>query len=428
MPTDETKETEIKLTESPDDVLPVVESSDETAVVPASKGDVVLLGADKMVPQRPAKMSDEDASGTDVQVREMMVSIKEDPGSIELSMEIDKLGGDSANAMIPHTQLFEKKLSVVMEDSKPESPTNMTLTQLKRHLDTVNPSIVRNEEIDFKEKFMGIFNRTVSRVPKGSELLDIIYERKETVGSVVNGLKERLFEQKDMLQKNMVDLVGIYKGLQAGNVLLQRDIYFGQLLHVAAKEFCDTLEAGSMERINMEQFLADLTSIVLGLMTQEAANLQFFAGTQDLSRGTRGQVSNITRYSRLMQDTVLANLGMRVAAKALEASVETTNMMKDTIGNTMVDTAKTIARTGEAIVKSRADATINLDKLEEGFNILNEHYENMAKGNQQIIEFGTKTSARMQAMTETIRNRVESGHSGLLGSDTKKKIAEGGAE
>jgi len=304
----------------------------------------------------------------------------------------------------------------------------MTLTQLKRHLDTVNPSIVRNEEIDFKEKFMGIFNRTVSRVPKGSELLDIIYERKETVGSVVNGLKERLFEQKDMLQKNMVDLVGIYKGLQAGNVLLQRDIYFGQLLHVAAKEFCDTLEAGSMERINMEQFLADLTSIVLGLMTQEAANLQFFAGTQDLSRGTRGQVSNITRYSRLMQDTVLANLGMRVAAKALEASVETTNMMKDTIGNTMVDTAKTIARTGEAIVKSRADATINLDKLEEGFNILNEHYENMAKGNQQIIEFGTKTSARMQAMTETIRNRVESGHSGLLGSDTKKKIAEGGAE
>ena len=391
-------------------------STKTDALVPASPVSLSTQTAVVMDPQCPKHLlKDVEAKrALIVRVDEMTAGIKVNPADIRLSMHVSNLGKGGAVALLPHTELFEQKLSAVMKEATEGSSTQTSLIAIEVQLDTINPAVLRNTEMGFKQKAFVLFSRTVSRLPKGEEILNLIAERRETVMSTIKGIKSGLWSQKDLLLTNLADLFNIYEGLLAGHRLIEEDIYFAQELHVRVKEIVETLEVGSLERQNMEQFLADLTAAIVRLQTEENANMQFFAGTQQMANATRSQVSNIETYMSLMERAVLANLGLRVAAAQLAKSVAVTGQLRDAIGQTMVDTAGQIADSGEKAAMARAEAAINIDKLEEGCAILEAHFDKMALMNTEIIDKGTQTSRRLQELTGRMRAGGEGGHEGII--------------
>ena len=119
--------------------------------------------------------------------------------------------------------LMDRKMGDVLKDITVGSPVERSLVAIKVELDKVNPSVVKNQPIIYK--FALFLSRT--RLPMGDEILRIIAERRETVGSTINGLKEGLWAERDKVLEDATELMTIADGLKETQSGLQRAIYFG---------------------------------------------------------------------------------------------------------------------------------------------------------------------------------------------------------
>lgn len=335
-------------------------------------------------------------------VEQFMLAIRQNPTDITISTKVYGLGQDGAKELLPNTKLFERKIATIMTENQEGSPTNRTLLQLKQELDQVNPVVLSQQPISVKVAIL--FSKT--RLPKSQEILDMIYARRETVKSTVDGLKVALWETRDRLTTNIADIDAIYKGLEKGQRLIQRDIYFGELLAVELKKEVD-MTTDEIAKQNLEQVLADLTTAIINLKTEENANMQFFAGAQNLAKLTNMQASNITSVTNILERSVLANLALRVVATELAASVAATEQLKKTIGDTIADTAKVINQSTDTLIAARSSAAINLEALEEGCKQLEEVFAKQANANREIIEKGTQTSRKLSELTARLSARID---------------------
>jgi uncharacterized protein YaaN involved in tellurite resistance len=351
-------------------------------------------------------------------VRKFMLSIKENPTDIRLTTQVYKLGESGSKELLPHTALYERKISVVMKESQDGSPTNKSLLQIKQELDQINPAILANQPIPVK--VLVFFSK--SRLPKAQEVLDMIYAKRETVMSTVNGIKEGLWETKDRLLANLTDIATIYDGLVKGHQLLERDIYFGELLREELTAFVAQTD-DPVAKQNLEQVLADLTTAVINLRSEETANQLFFAGAQKLAQVTNMQISNITGIVRLLERSVLANLGLRVASAEIAESVNVTEQLKHSIGQTILDTTKQIGDTADKMNQARSSALINMESLEQSCVAMEEMYAKQAAANKMVIEVGGQTAAKLKELSGRLRKRVE----GEQGVTTPLLSREGGA-
>ncbi len=399
---------------------------EETAIVVIPENEVkdlvpTLSASNGIAPIKPKWMETSQEKKAFEVAEKFLAKVKENPNDIMLSQEINSLGDDGSRAMMPQVDLYEKKISNLMQENQEGSPKNATLLEFKKASDFVNPAVIRQQPISTRVAWL--FKKT--GLPGSEKVLSIIYERKETVKSTLTGIKKNLFNISEGLKTNLIQLDSIYKGLLSGQQLIERDIFVGQVIHTKLSEFLSTMQDG-IEKQNVEEVLATVTTVINSLQTEENVNLQFFAGSQMVAKLTIQQLDNIKRMSNLLERSILASLGLAVVAAELSASVKMTESLKDAIGNTLVDTAKNLNKTGEQITKARSGALVNIDKLEEACKQLEELFEKQAVANREIISKGTETSVRLSGMTNKLRTRVEnnSGNVQSISSSFQPKIEE----
>lgn len=390
----------------------------------ASKGELVtqvtnpLVGASpSSIPdvERPKWMTDEEAARIDTAVEAFIKRLKTNARDLGLADQMAKLGKASGEAMLPHTSLYERKVSSLMKQNQEGSPVTTTLLSVKQHMDMVNPAVIRKRKIPMKILFLTL--GFISRFPKGQEVLDQIYANRETVSSLITGLDKNLFTMAESLRQDQIEIRQIYAGLIAGQDLLERDIYLGHVLAREIKVYVDTMEEGQ-EKDNVKEALAELISRLIYLKDEELANQQFFANARMMDKLTRGQIHNITNLSRLLKRSVLANLGLAVTAAELEESVKVTGSLREAIGTTLVDTAQTIERTSGTLIAQRAEGGIDIEKLTEATAAVERAIALHRKANDEIITKGGQSIARLEQMTSRLREHNEGGHESMLAPAT----------
>lgn len=362
-------------------------------------------------PTRPDWMLDEQAEKLGQAADAFLDGIKADPGNMRLADQVNTLGKASGDAMLPHTSLFDRKMNALMVQNQQGNQANLTLVQIKQQMDLINPAVIRAQPLP-KRALMGLL-RIGSRFPTIQEILNRIYENKETVQSTITGLRSNLHNIAGSLERDREDLLRIYDGLLKGEELLERDIYVGHLIAHKLHTYLQSMPEGS-EKENVKGVLATLTSRLIYLKREENANQQFFAGTQMMVQLIRGQIHNITNVARLLERSVMANLALAVSAAELEGSVKTTDMLNEAIDTTLGDTAGRIATTSEMLAEQRARGGANLDKLEKAADEIERAIKLQEQANEVIITKGGDTLRRLEGITTRIRKVTTSGHEGML--------------
>ncbi len=380
-----------------------------------------LTANNGIVPIKPKWMSNEEENNAIMAADKFIEKVKKNPNDIMLAQEINTLGDDGSKVMMPQVELYEKKISTLMQENQEGSPKNATLLEFKKATDFINPSVIRQQPVTTKVAW--IFKKT--KLPGSEKILSIIYQRRESVKSTLSGIKKTLWTISEGLKTNLVQLDAIYKGLLSGQQLIERDIFIGQLINRKLSAFVETLPDG-IGKQNVEEVLATVTTVINSLQTEENINMQFFAGSQMVAKLTIQQLDNIKRMSNLLERSILASLGLAVVASELSASVKMTESLKEAIGNTLVDTAKNLNKTGEQITKARSSALVNIDKLEEACKQLEELFDKQSTANKEIISRGAATSNRLSSMTNKLRERVENsdGNVESIASTMSKQIEE----
>ncbi len=373
-------------------------------LTPPSQGD-------NLTPTRPNWMKSEDESQARGMAEALMAEVKASPADVRLLLKAQTLGEEGNRMMTPAVGLYEKKVAGVMKSNQEGNMVDKTLLDIKMQMDLVNPAVLKTKPLSVR--MLGIAMPFISRVPKGNEVIKMIYEVRESVMSTVKGLVENLRVEADNLEANVEDLAMIYRDLLRGQQFIERDIYVGQLVIQSLKEYIAAMPEGP-ERENVQRFAADLTTQVISLMGEENLNMQFFAGSQAIAQLTTGQLQNIRGVSRVLVRAVLANLANAVAAEELLGSMRTTKMIGDAISTTMRDTAASLKQGGEEMTRMRSQGLFDLGKLQESCSLYEQFYETQLQANQLVLEQGGKTMRELEGMTSRLRRRVESGHESMI--------------
>lgn len=332
-----------------------------------------------------------------------MQKLNDNPTDMTLSSDVYKIGTKSATIAMPNVQLYDTLISNIMKDQQAgpvDGSKEYNMLQLKREMDMVNPAVLAQTPV--KQKFLIFFSK--ANLPGTEKIMDMIYERKETVKSSIDGIKVALLQNANDLDHQMADLMMIYKGLLTSHNILKSEIYTAKLIY---NKLVDLDIKDPIAKENINTVLADLTTQINSLLVEENMNAQFFAGSQLTAKLVREQQNQIRILVRQMEKAVLANLGLRVVAKGLEDSVNASKALGSAIANTIADTAKANEKTADKLIQARTEGYIDLAKLQEGVDALTRTFEKEAKANQLIIQQGLSVAKKIKEATVMLESKID---------------------
>ena len=364
----------------------------------------VLCGGE-IQPRRPKELSEVEDRLVSEEVEKWMALAKIDPSSLELPTLISELGTASACESKKHIGLYDALIADIMseeENGETKGSRRFNLMQLKQAFDSINPVVLAAQPIEIRILF---WTWKTTRLPGMQAVLDTVYKRRETVSSTIEGIKMDLLVDAKRLEKQLEEVRVIYEGLKEAYTHLRKEIYFGQKWYAALYGFAQGL-TDDLDRRNIEAVLAELMTQINTLLTEENLYMQFFANAQTTARLVREQQMQIRNIVRLLERAVLANLGLRVVSVGLERSVDLTQMLGDTIADTMKDTAGVNERTAKKLRDARKDGIINLDTLQTAIDTIVRTLDDEAKADRLLIEHGAEVGERISEMTDRLSRRI----------------------
>ncbi|MCG8343012.1 MAG: hypothetical protein MI684_09270, partial [Chlorobiales bacterium] len=155
----------------------------------ADAGDASGQGAltpvqtpDNLVPVQPKHLTVEDIKELEIEAEAFLETVKQDPSNWELGNFVFNLGQAALHDTQAQVALYDRKMGTVLKNVATDeaSPVAKNILAIKVELDKVNPSMVANTEMPCKQKMLGMFTRSVNRLPNGDEVLSVTAERRES--------------------------------------------------------------------------------------------------------------------------------------------------------------------------------------------------------------------------------------------------------
>ena len=366
----------------------------------------VVQDAENIIPVRPAHIDDAKDQELGQDARAFAETVISDPANFELGDRIFDLGAQSRNLIDTQVSLFDTSMGVVLKDINENGDDTFqgNMMQLKMHVDRINPAMVAREEC-ITEKVGRIFKKTITRLPKGEEILTVIYERRETTRSTIMGLQNHLRKHGEAVNMHAAELITICNTLKDCQPPLHEDIYWGQLAWKFIMEKAKAV-TDPMAKENITMLTADLATAVVDNQQLDNMNLQTRYGGGLTIRNAR-HVSRVIRSTSTLLGGVAGALAVRAAAAQQLQTMEVANMMQDAIGKTMVDTADQVGKAVVASAEQAARMDKNIAFLQEACN----KYEFAAQALTQVcantIRVAGMSSNKLNEMNAVLKARAD---------------------
>ena len=404
------------------DITQTVEASQapETLAVAEWEGGRALTPVQNqasIVPVKPEHVDNTKDEDLGKKAYEFIELVRSDPTDYRLGNIIFQLGSKAMDMTNIQVDLYNTKMGTVLTEVTQESPVIKDILALKTHIDSINPTILENTKITVRAK--SFFRRAVERMPKGEEILRMIAERRETVNSTVNGLRDTLRQHGDQIVKDAVELGVICDNLKEAQNPLQEDIYLGQLQWKLLSEHMVTMTDG-MSKENVGYLLADLAAATVSLQEVDNLNLQSRYGGALVIRNSNN-VRRVIRSTNTLVGSVAAALAVRAAA-ARQAQVQNVaKMIQDSVHETMVDTSKKV---GEAVVKSaemNQQMMANIEMLKKSCDNFDFAAQRLTEVCGETVKIATLASNALNDMNARLRSRADAADSMRTPASDKKE-------
>ncbi|WP_419658852.1 hypothetical protein Dvar_77140 [Desulfosarcina variabilis str. Montpellier] len=361
---------------------------------------------DHIVPVRPAHLDDAKDQEIGQDAGQFAEAVVSDPSNFELGDRIFDLGSGARNLIDTQVSLFDTAIGTVLKDINTDGDDTFqgTMMQLKMQIDQINPAMVAQEEC-ITEKVGRIFKKTIKRLPKGEEILTVIYERRETTRSTITGLQNHLRKHGEAVNLHAAELITICNTLKDCQPPLHEEIYWGQLAWKAIMEKLESV-TDPMARENITMLTADLATAVVDNQQLDNMNLQTRYGGGLTVRNAR-HVGRVIRTTSTLLGGVAGALAVRAAAAQQMQTMQVANMMQDAIGQTMVDTAEQVGQAVVASAQQAARMDKNIAFLQEACN----KYEFAAQALTEVctntIKVAGLSSNKLNEMNAVLRSRAD---------------------
>ncbi len=379
----------------------VTETSGQGALTP-------VQAPSNLVPVEPRHLAPEDLKALEAEADEFIEKVKADPSNWQLGNFVFSLGQEIMEQTQAQVSLYDRKMGSVLKNvaTDESSPVGKNILAIKVELDKVNPTVVARTEMPFPKKVMGLFTRTVNRLPKGDEILRIISERRETVNSTIDGIRTHLRNEADQVAFDASELAVICDALKEVQPALQERIFLGQLIWT---RLMAQIEQAQDPRIKeaLTTLTSDLAMAVVDLQTIDNSNLQTRFGGEMMVRNSHLVKRLVQRTDMILSTAVKNALAVRVAAEQQMETMQHLDMVQQAAAETMKDTAKVIGAAAVKGAQMSQSMTVNIDALEEACQTYEQAFEAYAQISKETISIASQSSTALGQMNEKFRARTD---------------------
>ena len=361
-----------------------------------------------LVPVQPRHLAVQDIQAIEAKADEFIEKIKQDPSNWQLGNFVFSLGQDIMEQTQAQVSLYDRKMGQVLKSvaTDASSPVGKNILAIKTELDKVNPTMVAKTEAPFQTKMLGLFTRTVNRLPKGDELLRIIAERRETVNSTIDGIREHLRNEADQVAFDAAELSVICDALKEIQPRLQEQIYLGQVIWQKLMDHLKTVEDPRIKEA-LTTLTSDLAMAVVDLQTIDNSNLQTRFGGEMMVRNSHLVKRLVQRTDMILSTAVKNALAVRVAAEQQMDTLKHLDMVQQAAAETMKDTARVIGDAAIRGAQMSQSMTVNIQALEEACNTYEQAFETFALISRETISIASQSSNALGQMNDRFRARTD---------------------
>jgi len=359
-------------------------------------------------PVQPKHLAVEDIQAIEAQATEFIEKIKADPSDWQLGNFVFGLGQGIMDETQAQVTLYDRKMGNVLKNvaADDSSPVGKNILAIKMELDKVNPTMVARAEMPFSKKMLGLFTKTVNRLPKGDEILKIIAERRETVNSTIDGIRDHLRNEADQVAFDASELSTICDTLKEIQPRLQEQIYLGQIIWQKLMEYLETAEDPKIKEA-LTTLTSDLAMAVVDLQTIDNSNLQTRFGGEMMVRNSHLVRRLVQRTDMILSTAVKNALAVRVAAEQQMETLKHLDMVQKSAAETMKDTAKVIGNAAIKGAKMSQSMTVNIEALEEACQTYEQAFETYALISRETINIASQSSNALGKMNDRFRARTD---------------------
>ncbi|MCP3900545.1 MAG: tellurite resistance protein [Desulfobacteraceae bacterium] len=363
---------------------------------------------ENLVPIKPGHLDETNLKKVEADADEFIEKIKADPSNWELGSYVFNLGQEIMQETQGQVTLYDRKMGNVLKNVSTEDSSSVgkNILAIKLELDKVNPVVVSNTNYPFPKKVMGLFSKTVSRLPKGDEILRIIAEKRETVNSTIDGIREHLRAEADKVIFDASELATICDSLKEIQPKLQEDIYKGQLIWKKLSDHLTTI-SDAREKEAVTTLLSDLAMAVVDLQTIDNSNLQTRFGGEMMVRNSHLVQRLVQRTDMILATAVKNALAVRVAAEQQMETMQHLEMVQNAAAETMKDTAKVIGAAAVKGAKMSQGMTVNIAALEEACQTYETAFDAYTEICKETINVATQSSNALGTMNDRFRSRTD---------------------
>ena len=382
-------------------IAEVSEASGQGALTP-------VQAPNQLVPVQPRHLAVEDIKTFEEESQTFVDKVKEDPSNWQLGNFVFSLGREIMEKTQAQVSLYDRKMGSVLKNvaSEDSSPVAKNILAIKVELDKVNPTMVAKTEMPLPKKVMGLFTRTVNRLPKGDEILRIISERRETVNSTIDGIRDHLRNEADQVAFDAAELAQICDALKEIQPKLQEQIYLGQLIWEKLTVHIDTVDDPRVKEA-LTTLTSDLAMAVVDLQTIDNSNLQTRFGGEMMVRNSHLVQRLVQRTDMILSTAVKNALAVRVAAEQQMETLKHLDMVQQAAAETMTDTAKVIGDAAVKGAKMSQSMTVNIQALEEACNTYEQAFDAYTAISKETISIASQSSNALGVMNERFRARTD---------------------
>jgi uncharacterized protein YaaN involved in tellurite resistance len=360
-------------------------------------------------PIQPKHLAVEDIQAIESEADAFLEKVKAEPGDWQLGNFVFSLGQEIMDQTQAQVTLYDRKMGNVLKSVSTDdsSPVGKNILAIKTELDKVNPTVVGRSELPFPKKMLGLFTKTVNRLPKGDEILRVIAERRETVNSTIDGIRTHLRNEADQVAFDASELSTICDALKEIQPRLQERIYLGQIIWQKLMAHMETVEDIRIKEA-LTTLTSDLAMAVVDLQTIDNSNLQTRFGGEMMVRNSHLVRRLVQRTDMILSTAVKNALAVRVAAEQQMETLKHLDMVQQAAAETMKDTAKVIGNAAIKGAQMSQSMTVNIAALEEACNSYEEAFETYALISKETINIASQSSTALGKMNERFRNRTDS--------------------
>lgn len=364
--------------------------------------------SDNLEPIKPSHLKEKELKDIETKADEFIEQVKKDTSDWKLGNFVFGLGKTIMDQTQAQVTLYDRKMGDVLNNVADDnsSAVGKNILAIKMELDKVNPTMVAQQKMPFPQKMLGLFTRTVNRMPKGDEILKVIAQRKESVNSTIDGIRDHLRNDADQVAFDAAELATICDSLKELQPKLQEEIYLGQLVWQKLMTYLNIIDDARVKEIVIT-LTSDLAMAVVDLQTIDNSNLQTRFGGEMMVRNSHLIKRLVQRTDMILASAVKNALAVRVAAEQQMQTLKHLDMVQQSAAQTMTDTAKVI---GKAVVKSAEKSqsmTINIEALEQACQAYEQAFETYALISRETINIATQSSNALNSMNDRFRSRTD---------------------